>query len=224
MIRVLVADDQELVRAGFCALLEATDGLEVVAEAVDGADAVDLTALHEPDVVLMDIRMPRLDGIAATRQVLALPRPPHVLILTTFDTDDNVFDALEAGAVGFLVKDTPPAQLIEAIASAMRGGAVISPGTTRRFVDRIVATRTHQGVRSQTVLDVLTSREREVLTMIARGMSNREIAGQLVISELTAKTHVSRVLGKLGLASRVQAAVLAYETGLVRPGEIHRSQ
>lgn len=224
MIRVLVADDQELVRAGFCALLEATDGLEVVAEAVDGADALELAALHEPDVVLMDIRMPRLDGIAATRKVLALPRPPHVLILTTFDTDENVFDALEAGAVGFLVKDTPPAQLIEAISAAMRGGAVISPGTTRRFVDRIVATRTHQGVGSQTVLDALTSREREVLTMIARGMSNREIAGRLVISELTAKTHVSRVLGKLDLSSRVQAAVLAYETGLVRPGEVHRSQ
>ena len=240
MIRILVADDQALVRAGFCALLEATDGLEVVAEAVDGADAVDLAARHEPDIVLMDIRMPRLDGIAATRQVLALPQPPHVLILTTFDTDDNVFDALEAGAVGFLVKDTPPTQLIEAIHAAMRGGAVISPGTTRRLVDRIIETRTDRGAasshpvpggfdvnrqeRGRGVLEVLTSREREVLAMIARGMSNREIAGHLVISELTAKTHVSRVLGKLGLGSRVQAAVLAYEIGMVRPGEVRRSE
>ena len=224
MIRVLVADDQELVRAGFCALLEATDGIDVVAAAVDGAHAVEQAVRHEPDVVLMDIRMPRLDGISATRQVLALPRPPRVLILTTFDTDDNVFDALEAGAVGFLVKDTPPAQLIEAVRAAMRGGAVISPGTTRRLVDRIVEARADRGVRrSQAVLDVLTGREREVLQMIARGLSNREIAGQLVISELTAKTHVSRVLGKLDLSSRVQAAVLAYETGMVRPGEVHRS-
>jgi len=224
VIRVLVADDQELVRAGFCALLEATDGIDVVAAAVDGAHAVEQAVRHEPDVVLMDIRMPRLDGISATRQVLALPRPPRVLILTTFDTDDNVFDALEAGAVGFLVKDTPPAQLIEAVRAAMRGGAVISPGTTRRLVDRIVEARADRGVRrSQAVLDVLTGREREVLQMIARGLSNREIAGQLVISELTAKTHVSRVLGKLDLSSRVQAAVLAYETGMVRPGEVHRS-
>lgn len=225
MIRILVADDQALVRAGFCALIEATVGLQVVAEAADGTEAVDLAARHEPDLVLMDIRMPQLDGISATRQLLALPRPPHVLILTTFDTDDNVFDALEAGAVGFLVKDTPPTQLIEAIHSAMRGGAVISPGTTRRLVDRIVESRTRRDPHSGAgVLEVLTSREREVLAMIARGMSNREIAGHLVISELTAKTHVSRVLGKLGLASRVQAAVLAYEIGMIRPGEIHRSE
>jgi len=146
-----------------------------------------------------------------------------VLILTTFDTDDNVFDALEAGAVGFLVKDTPPAQLIEAVRAAMRGGAVISPGTTRRLVDRILEARvSHAAQGSHGVVDVLTDREREVLQMIARGLSNREIAGQLVISELTAKTHVSRVLGKLNLTSRVQAAVLAYEIGMVRPGEVRR--
>ena len=221
MIRVLVVDDQALVRAGFCALLEATDGIEVVGEAADGAAAVDLVGRLEPDVVLMDIRMPRLDGIAATRRLREQPGPPRVLILTTFDTDENVFDALEAGAVGFLVKDTPPTQLVAAVRAAMDGGAVISPGTTRRLVDRIIASRPSQSAPSATVLDVLTDREREVLQMIARGLSNREMASRLYISELTAKTHVSRVLGKLGLSSRVQAAVLAYETGLVTPGDVH---
>jgi len=224
MIRVLVADDQELVRAGFRALLEATDGLEVVGEAADGAEAIELTARLEPDVVLMDIRMPRLDGISATREVLEHENPPRVLILTTFDTDENVFDALEAGAVGFLVKDTPPSQLIDAVRAAMDGGAVISPGTTRRLVDRIVATRSAQATTDRALRDVLTARELEVLQMIARGLSNREMASRLFISELTAKTHVSRVLGKLGLRSRVQAAVLAYETGVVTPGDVHPTQ
>ncbi len=226
MIRVLVVDDQALVRAGFCALLEATDGVEVVGEAADGEQAVELAARLAPDVVLMDIRMPRLDGIRATRRITDGPDPPRVLVLTTFDTDDNVFDALEAGAVGFLVKDTPPSQLLDAVRAAVAGGAVISPATTRRLVDRIVASRHGPGTRvpSTTAFDSLTDREREVLGMIARGQSNREIAGSLFISELTAKTHVSRVLGKLGLTSRVQAAVLAYESGLVRPGEVHRTQ
>jgi DNA-binding NarL/FixJ family response regulator len=222
VIRVLVADDQALVRAGFSGLLEATDGMEVVGEAQDGVEALALTSQHEPDVVLMDIRMPHMDGITATRRILALPRPPVVLILTTFDTDENVFDALEAGAVGFLVKDTPVVQLIEAVRAATRGGAVISPVTTRRLVDRIVASRTTpRTLPSADSLGVLTARELEVLQMIARGLSNREIAARLVISELTAKTHVSRLLAKLGLTSRVQAAVLAYETELVRPGDTH---
>lgn len=222
MIRVLVADDQALVRAGFSALIEATDGMEVVGEAEDGIEALELVTRYEPDVVLMDIRMPRMDGIEATRHVLAIPRPPLVLILTTFDTDENVFDALEAGAVGFLVKDTPVDQLIEAVRAATQGGAVISPGTTRRLVDRIVASRTAaRKPTNQTSLDVLTARELEVLQMIARGMSNREISTRLVISELTAKSHVSRLLGKLDLSSRVQAAVLAYECGLVTPGDDH---
>ena len=224
MIRVLIADDQELVRAGFRALLEATDGLEVVGEAADGEAAVALTAQLEPDVVLMDIRMPRMDGISATREVLARSSAPRVLILTTFDTDENVFDALEAGAVGFLVKDTPPRQLIDAVRAAMDGGAVISPGTTRRLVDRIVASRPAEAVSDPSALDVLTTRELEVLQMIARGLSNREMASQLFISEATAKTHVSRVLGKLDLKSRVQAAVLAYETGLVTPGDVHPTE
>ncbi len=164
-----------------------------------------------------------MDGIAATGELMKAQQPPRVLILTTFDTDENVFDALEAGAVGFLVKDTPPAQLIDAVRAAVDGGAVISPGTTRRLVDHIVASRAAgRAPESPAVLAVLTGREREVLTMIARGMSNRELASLLVISELTTKTHVSRVLGKLGLPSRVQAAVLAYETGLVSPGDVHQ--
>ncbi|MFN8082208.1 MAG: response regulator transcription factor [Kineosporiaceae bacterium] len=227
MIRVLVVDDQALVRAGFCALLEATDGVEVVGEAGDGEQAVELAEQLAPDVVLMDIRMPRLDGISATRRLSERAERPRVLILTTFDTDDNVFDALEAGAVGFLVKDTPPTQLLDAVRAAVDGGAVISPVTTRRLVDRIVASRTLPPAPARRpaapALEVLTDREREVLERLARGQSNREIAGSLSISELTAKTHVSRVLGKLGLTSRVQAAVFAYETGLVRPGELPRA-
>ncbi|WP_410816411.1 response regulator [Micromonospora sp. 050-3] len=216
MIRVLIADDQALLRAGFRALLDSDPQIEVVAEAEDGESAVAAVAVHRPDVVLMDIRMPKLDGIAATRKVLAAVDPPHVLILTTFDTDENVFDALEAGAVGFLVKDTPPAQLLEAVRSAVRGGAVISPSTTRRLVDHLVAARLRRDRPAPPALAALTGREREVLGLIARGCSNREIAGRLHIAELTAKTHVSRVLTKLAVESRVQAAVVAYETGLVQ--------
>ncbi|MGC4755425.1 response regulator [Micromonospora trifolii] len=216
MIRVLIADDQALLRAGFRALLDSDPQIEVVAEAEDGEQAVAAVALHRPDVVLMDIRMPKLDGIAATRTVLAAADPPHVLILTTYDTDENVFDALEAGAVGFLVKDTPPAQLLEAVRSAVRGGAVISPSTTRRLVDHLVAARLRRDRPAPPALAALTEREREVLGLIARGCSNREIAGRLHIAELTAKTHVSRVLTKLAVESRVQAAVVAYETGLVQ--------
>ncbi|MEU7798972.1 response regulator transcription factor [Micromonospora arborensis] len=216
MIRVLIADDQALLRAGFRALLDSDPQIEVVAEAEDGERAVAAVAVHRPDVVLMDIRMPKLDGIAATRQVLAAADPPHVLILTTFDTDENVFDALEAGAVGFLVKDTPPVQLLEAVRSAVRGGAVISPSTTRRLVDHLVAARLRRDRPAPPALAALTEREREVLGLIARGCSNREIAGRLHIAELTAKTHVSRILTKLAVESRVQAAVVAYETGLVQ--------
>ncbi|MFG1840300.1 response regulator [Micromonospora sp. NPDC049175] len=216
MIRVLIADDQALLRAGFRALLDSDPQIEVVAEAEDGERAVVAAAVHRPDVVLMDIRMPKLDGIAATRQVLAAADPPHVLILTTYDTDENVFDALEAGAVGFLVKDTPPVQLLEAVRSAVRGGAVISPSTTRRLVDHLVAARLRRDRPAPPALAALTEREREVLGLIARGCSNREIAGRLHIAELTAKTHVSRVLTKLAVESRVQAAVVAYETGLVQ--------
>ncbi|GAA1368808.1 response regulator [Catellatospora chokoriensis] len=219
MIRVAVVDDQELVRAGFRALLDADAGLDVVGEAGDGAAAVELARSHRLDVMLMDIRMPGVNGIEATRRIRALAEPPEVLILTTFDTDENAFDALEAGAAGFLVKDTPPTQLLDAIRAAARGGTVISPVTTRRLVDRLIAARIVRDRPVPAGLDLLTDREREVLGLVARGRSNREISALLQISELTTKTHVSRMLTKLGLSSRVQAAALAYETGLVRPGE-----
>lgn len=219
MIRVAVVDDQELVRAGFRALLDSDPEIEVVAEAGDGQSAVDLARRHRLDVMLIDIRMPRMNGIAATTHIRALDDPPEVLILTTFDTDENAFDALEAGAAGFLVKDTPPVQLLQAVKAAVAGGAVISPTTTRRLVDHLVAARLTHERPVPAALDVLTDREREVLGLIARGLSNREISARLHISELTTKTHVSRMLGKLGLGSRVQAAAMAYETGLVRPGD-----
>ncbi len=219
MIRVAVVDDQALVRAGFVALLDADDDIEVVAEAGDGRTAVELAMSHRLDVVLMDIRMPGGDGIAATRMIRALSHPPEVLILTTFDTDENAFDALEAGAAGFLVKDTPPVQLLAAVRAAASGGAVISPTTTRRLVDHLVAARMDRGREAGTAaVQTLTGREREVLVLVAQGCSNREISGRLGISELTAKTHVSRVLTKLGVDSRVQAAALAYQAGLTRPG------
>jgi DNA-binding NarL/FixJ family response regulator len=219
MIRVVVVDDQELVRAGFCALLDADPEIEVVAQASTGRDAVELARRYRLDVILMDIRMPGLNGIDATRQIRELPGPPEILILTTFDTDENAFDALEAGAAGFLVKDTPPVQLLEAVRAAASGGAVISPATTRRLVDHLVAARLAAERRAPPALDALTDREREVLALVARGCSNREISTRLHIAELTTKTHVSRILTKLGLDSRVQAAALAYESGLVRPGE-----
>jgi DNA-binding NarL/FixJ family response regulator len=219
VIRVVVVDDQDLVRAGFCALLNADPDIDVVGEAGDGHAAVELVRRHRLDVVLMDIRMPKMDGIQATKQIRAMDDPPEVLILTTFDTDENAFDALEAGAAGFLVKDTPPAQLLEAVRAAAGGGAVISPATTRRLVDHLVAARIARDRPVPAQLEVLTEREREVLALVARGCSNREISARLRISELTTKTHVSRVLTKLGVDSRVQAAALAYQTGLVRPGE-----
>lgn len=219
MIRVAVVDDQILVRAGFTALLDADPGIDVIAEAGDGRTAVALARRHRLDVMLMDIRMPVTDGIEATRQIRALADPPEILILTTFDTDENAFDALEAGAAGFLVKDTPPAQLLDAIRAAAAGGSVISPATTRRLVDHLIAARIARERPVPRRLDALTERERDVLTLVARGCSNREISARLGIAELTTKTHVSRMLAKLGLESRVQAAALAYETGLVRPGE-----
>lgn len=219
MIRVAVVDDQELVRAGFRALLDADADIEVVAEAGDGRTAVELARSHQLDVMLMDIRMPGMSGIEATAEIRSMSDPPEVLILTTFDTDENAFDALEAGAAGFLIKDTPPRQLLDAVRAAAHGGMVISPATTRRLVDHLVAARLSRDRPVPAALDVLTEREREVLALVARGCSNKEISARLYISELTAKTHVSRLLTKLDLESRVQAAALAYETGLVRPGE-----
>jgi DNA-binding NarL/FixJ family response regulator len=215
-VRVVLVDDQELVRAGFRTLLDAEPGVEVVAEAASGVQAIEAVEATAPDVVLMDIRMPQMDGITATARIRARPEAPQVLILTTFDTDDNVFDALDAGAAGFLVKDTPPTQLLAAIHAAFEGGAVISPTATRRLIDHLVTARLSQDLPALEAIDSLTSREHEVLHLLSLGCSNREIATRLTISELTAKTHVSRLLTKLGVRRRGQAAALAYRAGIAR--------
>jgi DNA-binding NarL/FixJ family response regulator len=217
-LRVLVADDQELVRAGFRLILEAA-GFDVVGEAPDGGAAVELAARHRPDVVLMDIRMPVLDGIAATRQLIAAAEhpPPKVVILTTFDLDDYVYEALRAGASGFLLKEAPRADLIAAIRVAAAGDALLAPSVTRRLIEAFVA-RPAQTLPSPSRLASLTPRERDILLLVARGRSNLEIARDLVVSEATVKTHVAHLLAKLGLRDRVQAVILAYETGAVTPG------
>ena len=215
MIRVLLADDQRLVRSGFRMILRADPELEVVGEAGDGVEAVELAGALAPDVVLMDVRMPNLDGIEATRRITAAPDPPRVLVLTTFDLDEYVYGALRAGASGFLLKDAPEEQLGAAIRIAADGGALFSPGVTRRLIERFAAS---PDAGPPPDLAALTSREVEVLRLVARGLSNAEIAGELVVSEHTVKTHVASILGKLGLRDRTQAVVAAYESGLVRPG------
>jgi DNA-binding NarL/FixJ family response regulator len=218
MIRVLLADDQVLVRAGFRVLLEGEDGIEVVGEAGDGAEAVAIAQATRPDVVLMDIRMPLLDGLEATRQIAADENLDgvRVLILTTFDVDEYVFEALRAGASGFLVKDTEPAELIRAVRVVAEGEALLSPGVTRRLIAEIVA-RPERSSATPSVLSVLTEREREVLALVAAGLSNDEIAEELVISPATARTHVSRAMVKLRARDRAQLVVIAYESGLVSP-------
>lgn len=217
MIRVLIADDQDLVRAGLRMILEAAAGLEVVAEAPDGDAAVELAQQCAPDVVLMDLRMPRCDGIQATRRLVAASTQPKIIILTTFDTDDNVFYALAAGASGFLLKTAPPARLIDAVRCVHAGEALLAPSITQRLIqDHLLRSRPDSALLGR--LDVLTDREREVLTLIGRGRSNAEIAQELAVSDATVKTHINRVLGKLQLRDRVQAVVLAYESGLVKVG------
>ena len=218
MIRVLLADDQLLVRAGFRALLDAEDGIEVVGEAGDGDEAVRLAGSLRPDVVLMDIRMPGLDGLAATRRIAADERlrETRIVILTTFDLDEYVFEALRAGASGFLVKDTRPADLLQAVRVVAEGDALLSPGVTRRLITRFAS---HAKAPPQVPgLSALTEREREVVALVAEGLSNQEIAERLTVSPLTAKTHVSRAMAKLDVRDRSQLVIIAYESGLVRPG------
>jgi DNA-binding NarL/FixJ family response regulator len=215
-IRVLIADDQSLVRAGFRLVLENHPDMEVVGEASNGREAVYSAGRLAPDVVLMDIRMPELDGIAATREITARDQA-RVLVLTTYDLDEYVYDALQAGASGFLLKDTPPEQLADGIRAVAGGEALLAPTVTRRLIEEF--TRVGRSPRARPPeLDELTPRELEVLTLLAGGLSNAEIAAELVLGETTVKTHVTHVLGKLGLRDRVQAVVLAYESGLVTPG------
>ncbi|WP_381795331.1 response regulator [Streptomyces niveus] len=219
-IRVMLVDDQVLLRTGFRMVLAAQPDMEVVAEAGDGAEAIENLRGTAVDVVLMDVRMPRLDGVEATRRICAEPDAPKVLILTTFDLDEYAFSGLKAGASGFMLKDVPPSELLTAIRAVHSGDAVVAPSTTRRLLDRFSAmlpSGKESGAASG-ALERLTGREREVMLLVAQGLSNGEIAARLVLSEATVKTHVGRILTKLGLRDRVQVVVLAYESGLVRAG------
>jgi DNA-binding NarL/FixJ family response regulator len=218
-VRILIADDQALVRAGFKMILDAEDGLDVVGEAADGREAVALAERVKPEVVLMDIRMPEVDGIEATRKILAAAgdRPVRVLMLTTFDLNEYVYEALRAGASGFLLKDVPPEQLVAGIRVVAEGEALLAPSITRRLIQEFASTAPAPAEPPKG-LDELTARELEVFKLVARGLSNAEIAAELVVSETTVKTHVARVLMKLGLRDRVQAVVLAYESGVAVPG------
>jgi DNA-binding NarL/FixJ family response regulator len=217
VIRVLIADDQALVRGGFRLILDTQKDITVVGEADNGIQALEMTEALRPDVVLMDIRMPVLDGIDATRQLLSRPDPPRVLILTTFHADEYVYDAMKAGASGFLLKDVRPERLAEAVRVIAAGDALLGSAVTRRLVEQHVR-RPPPGTRALAHFNELTARELDVLRLVARGGSNVEIADQLTVSEATVKTHVTHVLQKLGLRDRVQAVVLAYEEGLVEPG------
>ena len=216
-IRVLICDDQALVRAGFRAILELQDDIEVVGEAENGAEAVALAARRSPDVILMDIRMPVLDGVEATRRLVAGGSPSRILVLTTFDLDEYVHAAIRAGASGFLLKDVAPSKLLEAIRIVADGDALLAPSVTRRLLERFASTLPRRDVSTE-ALAALTARETEVLRLLAAGLSNAEIAAELVVSQATVKTHISSLLRKLGLRDRVQAVILAYETGLVTPG------
>ena len=219
MIKVVIADDHALLRDGLRGMLDAQSDMQVVGEAPDGIEAVDAAIALHPDVVVMDIRMPRLDGIEATRRIAAQgENAPRVLVLTTFDLDEYVFEALRAGAGGFMLKDAPPGQLAEAVRTVAAGEALLAPALTRRLIERYVSRPPADAVRRERFAE-LSDRELEVLRLLTRGLSNLEIGQQLFLSEATVKTHVTRVLGKLGVRDRVQAVVLAYESGLVQPGD-----
>ncbi len=216
-IRVVIADDQGMVRSGFTVLLNAQPDIEVIAEAVNGQEAIAQAASLHPDVILMDVRMPVMDGLQATRQITARPDAPKILVLTTFDLDDYVYEALRSGASGFLLKDASARELADAVRLVAAGDALLAPGVTRRLIAEFARLGGPRAA-SRKHIEGLTDRESEVLALVARGMSNGEIAGHLVVAEQTVKTHVSRILMKLGLRDRTQAVVLAYETGLVHPG------
>jgi len=218
MIRVVLVDDQQLVRAGFRMVLDYQPDMTVVGEAGDGAEALRLLRTTEADVVVMDLRMPVLDGVAATRQICAAGPEPRVLVLTTFDTDEEAFAALQAGASGFLLKSVPPEDLLSAIRVVAGGDAVVAPRVTRRLLDRFAGRLTPSSYDTPAASPDLTDREKEVVLLVAQGLSNAEIGGRLQLAEATIKTHVGRVLTKLGLRDRVQVVVFAYESGLVRPG------
>ena len=217
MIRVLIADDEAIVRDGLRAIVELEPDMEVVAEAADGGEAVELAAKHSLDVALIDIRMPNVDGLEATRRLAALPTAPRVLVLTTFDHNEYVYEAMKAGASGFLLKDVRRGQLTEAIRKAVDGDMLVAPAITRRLIEEFCRRPSSDDARQKELAD-LTPREVEVLTLVGCGLSNREIAETLVVAETTVKTHVARLLSKLDLRNRAQAVVVAYETGLVRPG------
>jgi DNA-binding NarL/FixJ family response regulator len=219
-ISIILVDDQELVRTGFRMVLEAQPDMTVVGEAADGLEAVELAQQHRADVMVMDVRMPRLDGVEATRRICAAGDLPRILMLTTFDLDEYAFAGLAAGASGFLLKDTPPQELLFAIRAVHVGDSVVAPSTTRRLIDRF-APLLPAGDSPPSGLAELTEREREVLVLVAGGLSNAEIATRLFLSEATVKTHVGRILTKLGLRDRVQAVVLAYESGLVKARGAH---
>jgi DNA-binding NarL/FixJ family response regulator len=223
VIRVLIADDQALVRGGFRVILDSEPDIEVIGEAEDGEQATTLAASLAPDVVLMDIRMPGTDGIEATRRLLETEKPPHVLILTTFDHDEFLYDAIHAGASGFLLKNVSPSHLAHAVRTVASGDALLDPTLTRKLLDEF-SKRPAPGARAPDRLDELTDRELDVLRLLARGLSNTEIAHALFLSAATIKTHVSNILAKLHLHDRVQAVVLAYETGLIKPGEFEPPQ
>jgi DNA-binding NarL/FixJ family response regulator len=215
-IRVFLVDDQELVRAGFTMLVDSQPDMRVVGQAGDGAEALERLSVTGSDVVLMDVRMPRLDGVQATTRIQQLPEAPKVIVLTTFDLDEYAFSAIKAGAAGFLLKNTPPADLLSAIRQVFHGDAVVSPSTTRRLLEHF-AGQLPDPATEQPKLDPLTAREREVLLEVARGRSNGEIAELFTVSEATVKTHIGRILSKTGLRDRVALVVLGYETGLVKP-------